>query len=407
MRRTNVCLWAVLLGLAVCPAARSESAAELLEKGIYTEETVGDLDKAIQIYGQILAADQAQQPVVAQAQFRLAMCYQRKGDDAKSATAFARVLSDTGSTQAMLVKARSALAKLNARLDGPPIVLATNPPTLATDVPPDLDAITVTFDRPMTDKSWSWTGGGDTFPKIPRGKRPTYDKTRMTCTLPVRLEPGKVYWVGINSPSHRNFRGHNGVPAKRYAILFATKGKDGKPTPLPEDRLARAKQINGEAAAEPAARQVRSEPRDAGPVVVKTVPEPLDNAVSPDLKAITVEFDREMMDRSWSWTGGGDTYPKVTGKIHYDNAREVCTLPVQLQPGKVYWVGVNSPSHRNFKTPERVPVKWYIIAFATKGADGKPTPIPEDMAQRVKQINDAAKRAWGAAKTGSEKTSDP
>jgi len=94
-----------------------------------------------------------------------------------------------------------------------------------------------------------------------------------------------------------------------------------------------------------------------------------------------------MMDGSWSWTGGGETFPKTTGKIHYDESKTTCTLPVKLEPGKVYWVGINSPSHRNFKTPSRVPAQRYVILFATAGADGKATPIPEDLLASAKAIN--------------------
>ena len=47
-------------------------------------------------------------------------------------------------------------------------------------------------------------------------------------------------------------------------------------------------------------------------------------------------------------------------------------MPVKLQPGKVYWVGINSPSHKNFKTPDRVPANWYVILFATAGPDRPP-----------------------------------
>ena len=42
----------IVVGLAVPVAA--DSAAELLEKGIYTEQTVGDLTAAIEIYKQLV-----------------------------------------------------------------------------------------------------------------------------------------------------------------------------------------------------------------------------------------------------------------------------------------------------------------------------------------------------------------
>ena len=57
-------------------------------------------------------------------------------------------------------------------------------------------------------------------------------------------QPGKVYWVGINSPSYKNFQTQMWVPAKRHVILFATKDKDGKPTPIPPEKLLKATAIN-------------------------------------------------------------------------------------------------------------------------------------------------------------------
>ena len=246
------------------------------------------------------------------------------------------------------------------------------------------------FARAMRNGAWSWTGGGDTFPKS-EGKI-SYDDSLTTCTMTVKLEPGKVYWVGINSPSHRNFKSAECVPARRYVILFATKGADGKPTTIPQDMLDKAKRIN-DAAQTSTAEAAGANGADMNapyPKLVKTNPAAFANDVSPELGKITVTFDRPMQDGSWSWTGGGDTFPKGDGKISYDDARTTCTMPVKLEPGKVYWVGINSPSHRNFKSVERVPARRYVILFATKGADGKPTAISQDMLDRAKRINAAS-----------------
>jgi len=136
------------------------------------------------------------------------------------------------------------------------------------------------------------------------------------------------------------------------------------------------------------------------PLVVQTTPAAFANDVDTATDKITVTFDRPMMDQSWSWTGGGDTYPEIAGKIHYDQSRTTCTMPVKLQPGKVYWVGVNSPSHKDFKTPDRIPAQRYVILFATRSADGKPTPLPEDLVKRARQINSTGRPAvTGAAAT--------
>ena len=118
-----------------------------------------------------------------------------------------------------------------AKASSAPCVVSTTPAALANDVDPALGKLTVTFDRPMANGSWSWTGGGDTYPES--AGQISYDSSRTTCTMPVKLAPGKVYCVGINSPSNRNFKSAAGVPARRYLILFATRSADGKATAIP------------------------------------------------------------------------------------------------------------------------------------------------------------------------------
>jgi hypothetical protein len=122
------------------------------------------------------------------------------------------------------------------------------------------------------------------------------------------------------------------------------------------------------------------------PKVIRTTPVSLSNDVSPDLKEITVTFDQLMMNLSWSWVGG-DLYPKTTGSPSYDKNRTTCTLPCELEPGKIYWIGVNSPRFKNFQTELGVPAVPYAILFATKNTDGRPTPIPENYIEEAKRVN--------------------
>jgi hypothetical protein len=349
--------------------ARAESPSIQLEKGIYTEETVGDIDKAIEIYKNIITEAQTNRRYVIEAQYRLGMCYLKKGDKVNAEAALKRVLSDPPEQNALHTRARQQLVKLGAAGGGAPLVIATNPPSLANDVSPLIDKITATFDQPMTDNSWSWTGGGKTFPKT-TGK-PYYDAERRTCTLPVKLEPGMVYCLGINSPSHQNFASIKLIPARRHLILFATKTADGKPTPLPEDLAQQTRDVNA-----------------PPPVVVRTTPAAFSEDVSPGARELSVAFSREMMDRSWSWTFiNRDMFPKTTGKPSYNASRTTCSLPVELQPGRVYWVGINGQGQRFFQTPMHVCADSYAILFATKTADGQPTPIQKDLLQRAKDIN--------------------
>jgi tetratricopeptide (TPR) repeat protein len=245
---------------APAPATATTSPAVMLEKGIYTEETIGDLDAAMKIYRQIVEDAKAARKYAAQAQYRLGMCYLKKGDKAKATAELRELLATYPQEKGIAAQAQKELAKLAPPVVGDaPCLVKTMPAAFADDVDPSLDKITVTFDRPMMDKSWSWTGGGETFPE--RVGEISYDADRTTCTMPVKLQPGKVYWVGVNSPSHKNFKSADGIPVARSVILFATKSADGKSTPLPEDMVKQAWQIN--AASQPATRPIDADRKTA------------------------------------------------------------------------------------------------------------------------------------------------
>jgi carboxyl-terminal processing protease len=72
-------LSAVLL-LYATPAARGAGADWLLEKGIYAEETKGDLKEAARIYQQIVDDPQTDRGLVAQAQLRRGLCELKLGN---------------------------------------------------------------------------------------------------------------------------------------------------------------------------------------------------------------------------------------------------------------------------------------------------------------------------------------
>jgi tetratricopeptide (TPR) repeat protein len=61
-------------------SAQPQTAAEQLQKGVYTQQTLGDLDAAAQIYRQIITTNPGQNATAAQAQFRLFQTLLQKGD---------------------------------------------------------------------------------------------------------------------------------------------------------------------------------------------------------------------------------------------------------------------------------------------------------------------------------------
>src|SRR6266851_525694 len=89
--KNTLALGAVLMLFASAPAARGASAADLLEKGIYTEETKGELKAASQIYEQIVDDPGADRSLVAQAQLRLGLCELKLGNKPRAISALERL----------------------------------------------------------------------------------------------------------------------------------------------------------------------------------------------------------------------------------------------------------------------------------------------------------------------------
>jgi tetratricopeptide (TPR) repeat protein len=235
------------VAMACGAAASAETPSALLESGKYQETTAKDADAAAKIYEQIIAEAEANRPYIAEAHYRLGAIYLKKGEKEKAIAELTKVVEQYPDQPVFTATAKVLLAREGEPGNGPvsakPEIVGTIPVAFATDVDPNLAAITVTFNQPMRDGSWSWTGGGEMYPNTTG--RPSYDAARKTCTLPVKLEPGKVYCLGINSPSYRNFKSAAGVPVEPYIILFATKGLDGTSTPISDNRLLQqAKQIN-------------------------------------------------------------------------------------------------------------------------------------------------------------------
>jgi tetratricopeptide (TPR) repeat protein len=93
---------AAVLAAALAVPGSAQSASELLQKGIYTQETAGDLDGAIQIYRQIVASGPAQHEIAAEAQYRMAEALVRKGDLTGAALEFQKLARDYSEYQALI-----------------------------------------------------------------------------------------------------------------------------------------------------------------------------------------------------------------------------------------------------------------------------------------------------------------
>src|SRR5579864_3316121 len=99
MKTNRMVLFAIVACVIALPAW-AQTAAELLQKGIYTQETAGDLDGAIQIFRQIVSSSPTQHEIAAEAQFRLAQALVRKGDLTGAALEYQKLARDYSEYQA-------------------------------------------------------------------------------------------------------------------------------------------------------------------------------------------------------------------------------------------------------------------------------------------------------------------
>ena len=226
-----------------------------------------------------------------------------------------------------------------------PRIVSTSPAAGAKEVDPRLDQITVTFDQVMGD-GMSWVGGGPEFPLLRQDQKAQW-RDKRTCVLPVKLEAGHYYRVGINSTSYQNFASRRGVPALPSAIYFTTRG----------------------AGAELNARLLV-------PQVASFDPANGARDVSAAVTELRVTFNVPMGDGcSWCTVGeNGADFPKGReGKgVYWTDDKKTCALPVALNPGMTYRLSLNAPEYKNFQSDAGVPLEPVSYTFKTSGEEKSP-----------------------------------
>lgn len=120
-------------------------------------------------------------------------------------------------TSALEHTAKTQIAAMSKR----PQLVGTTPHDGDANVDPSTTTITLTFDRPMMDGSWSITGHKDDVPEI-TGK-PTFDAAKKVLTIPVKLRAGRSYRIGLNSPTHSGFKSETGEPMIPRTLIFTTR----------------------------------------------------------------------------------------------------------------------------------------------------------------------------------------
>jgi len=98
-------------------AALAESPSALLEKAIYTEETVGDLDAATKLYQQTVAEAKTVDAIAAKAQYRLGLCLLKQGKKEQGLAALQELVRRFPDQKELVAKAKDRIpAKAGLKL---------------------------------------------------------------------------------------------------------------------------------------------------------------------------------------------------------------------------------------------------------------------------------------------------
>lgn len=112
-------------------------------------------------------------------------------------------------------------SRASPRPDAPPRVVATSPAGGAV-IGPGTFILSVTFDQPMMEGSFSYTQSAPET-AIECAAKPELSRDGRTFRLRCTAKTGRRYEVWFNRPPYMNFRGLNGVSSEPHQLLFRTR----------------------------------------------------------------------------------------------------------------------------------------------------------------------------------------
>jgi tetratricopeptide (TPR) repeat protein len=117
MKRTTLILLVAVMTLAI-PAVHAQTPARMLEKGVFAEETKGDIDAAIKIYTQIVDNADANRKYVAQAHYRLGACLIKQKQYAEATPVLRDFIAKFPKETKLVAQAKKRLRKIRSQITG-------------------------------------------------------------------------------------------------------------------------------------------------------------------------------------------------------------------------------------------------------------------------------------------------
>jgi hypothetical protein len=218
----------------------------------------------------------------------------------------------------------------------PPKVVSALPSFWALGVPTSTKLVTISFDQTMRSGFWDFLGRNVLAP--PTNYEVEMGADLKSYSLHVKLEPGKVYIMGLNERglSGVGFQNEKGIAMRPAYLVFQTSGNPSAD--------------------------------DAPPKVVATVPaQGARDIDSLEAKAVVVRFDRPMDAKKHGFHLFENRQPVDLKKISFTYSADgrTFTLNYPLKALASYEVEMNNNEDIGFAATNRVPLWPYRFAFTT------------------------------------------
>jgi hypothetical protein len=101
------------------------------------------------------------------------------------------------------------------------------------------------------------------------------------------------------------------------------------------------------------------------PQIVRMNPPNNAKNVNPMIRELRVTFNVPMAG-SYSLCRRGTNFPKTAGSPRWTADHKTCVLPVELMPGQNYWLGLNGPSFKGFRSQSGIALEPVEYRFTTR-----------------------------------------
>jgi tetratricopeptide (TPR) repeat protein len=223
----------------------------------FISQVQGDFNKALEIYKNITDDANADEKYKAAAGYQTGVCLLKMGGKKKAKTQFEYVINTYPSQRTAALKSVKMLQDIRSGKTDTrgqkqaPFVINTSPELYSEDVDPNIRAVTIVFSEPMKKTDWFYSSFSPAL--LPRSTGlPFFDQSGSKWTLPVKLEPGKVYAIAVNyydaekdiKNPQAGFRSAAEQRCDKFVLVFATANEEQLPTPIKDKIIEKSEKIN-------------------------------------------------------------------------------------------------------------------------------------------------------------------